>query len=132
MITEDGATYPPELLKQSNELRIDAALDKSDAAMIRMYGGYHVVLHGSTHTSFTDHNLLSPLKSLSGIGTIPADREYAIIRSYALAFFDKTLRSQDPPLLKQTGSPLPEVNAEIIPPAKDTGVAASPSPSAMP
>ena len=115
MITEDGATYPEELLKQSNELRIDAALDKSDAAMIRMYGGYHITLHGSTHTSFTDHNLLSPLKSLSGIGTIPADREYAILRDYALAFFDKTLRSQDPPLLKQTGSPVPEVNVVIIP-----------------
>ncbi len=117
MITEDGATYPPELLKQSNELRIDAALDQSDAAMIRKYGGYRVVLHGSTHTSFTDHNLLSPFKSLSGIGTIPAGREYAIIRDYALAFFDKTLRGQDPPLLHQTGSPIPEAFVEIIPPA---------------
>lgn len=124
MITEDGATYPPELLKQSNELRIDDALDKSDAAMIRMYGGYRVVLHGSTHTSFTDHNLLSPFKSLSGVGTIPAGREYAIIRDYALAFFDKTLRGQDPPLLHQTGSPIPEAFVEIIPPGKDRQSAA--------
>lgn len=117
-ITEDAAPYPQQLVEESNEARIDEALDKSDFATVHIYGVFHVGIHGSTHTSFTDHSLLSPFKRWSGAGTVPAGREYAIIREYTLAFFDKTLRSQDPPLLKQLGSPMPEVSVEDVPGSK--------------
>jgi hypothetical protein len=81
---------------------------------MRKFGAYRVFLHGSTHESFTDHSLRSPLASLSGAGKIPKYREYEILRAYTLAFFDKTLRGGDPALLKEIPGPYPEATLEVI------------------
>jgi dienelactone hydrolase len=97
--------------------RINDALNASDLEAMKKFGAYRIFLHGSTHESFTDRSLFSPLARLSGVGTIPANREYEIVRAYALAFFDKTLRNADPALLKQAPGPYPEATLELIPPA---------------
>lgn len=114
-IEEDAAQYP-DPAKRTAVDRINAALDENDLAMMRKYGAYRVFLHGSTHESFTDHNLFSPLVSLSGAGTIPKYREISIIREYALAFFDKALRGGDSALLKSLPGPYPEAALEVIRP----------------
>jgi dienelactone hydrolase len=95
--------------------RIGDALDKSDFAAISKFGSYRVLLHGASHESFTDHSLFSPLVSLSGAGTIPKYRQFMIMRAYVLAFFDKTLRGEDPPLMKDIPGPFPEAKLEFIP-----------------
>ena len=116
-IEEDLPMYSdPE--KRTTADRINDALDDGDLAMMQKCGAYRVFLHGSTHTSFTDRSLFSPLARLSGAGTIPKEREYAIIRQYALAFFDKTLRGADPALLREVPGPFPEATLGLIHPAQ--------------
>ena len=114
MIEEDSQPFP-EGASLSAVDRIDDALNASDLDAMRKFGAYRITLHGSTHESFTDRSLFSPLARLSGVGRIPADREYAIVRAYALAFFDKALRGADPALLKEIPGPYPEATLELIP-----------------
>jgi hypothetical protein len=82
---------------------------------MQKFGAYRVFVHGSSHESFTDHSLFSPIRSLSAAGWIPAYLEYSIIRQYALAFFDKTLRGGDPQLLKEMPGPFPEATLQVVP-----------------
>jgi dienelactone hydrolase len=97
--------------------RINDAMNASDLEAMKKFGAYRIFLHGSTHESFTDRSLFSPLKRLSGAGALPKGREYEIVRAYALAFFDKTLRGADPPLLKEVPGPYTEATLELIPSA---------------
>ena len=114
MIEEDvNLSPPPEQLKDQNAL-FSHLFDLSDAVMMSKSGAYHVTVHGSTHSSFTDRSLFSPWKRYSGEGDIPAYREYAIIREYVLAFFDKTLNGKDSPLLDEANHPFPETSMEIL------------------
>ncbi len=114
------AEYSPPFVipaKLSPVDEINLALDRSDLEAMKKFGTYKIIVRGSTHESFTDHSLFSPLTRFSGAGTIPKDREYEIIRAYALAFFDKTLRGADPALLREIPGPYPEATMELIPPA---------------
>lgn len=99
----------------NNFQRVNAALDDSDRATFQKYGGYRVFLHGSTHLSFTDKPLVSPFKSLSGAGEIPASRQFLIVRQFTLAFFDQTLKGKSG-LLKTGSSPFPEAAYQFFPP----------------
>jgi hypothetical protein len=115
MIEEDVNLSPaPEQLKDPGAMN-SHLFDLSDAVMMRKSEGYHVTVHGSTHSSFTDRSLYSPVKRYSGEGDIPANREYAIIREYALAFFEKTLNGRDSPLLDGANHPFAETSMEILP-----------------
>lgn len=89
--------------------RIDEQLNESDGVMFSRSIGYRIFLHGSTHPSFTDKALFSPIQALSGAGRIPAHREFQIIRQYALAFFDSALRGRSSPLLLAASAQFPEV-----------------------
>jgi len=113
MIEEDIAQYTPEELRQNHAVAVDHLFDVSDDAAIHRSNGYRILLHGSTHSSFTDRSLFSPWKHYSGEGSVPALREYSIIRSYVLAFFNKTLRGIDSPLLNPTDRTFPEVTLEV-------------------
>ena len=115
-IEEDLPVYADPAKRSSFDL-INDALNASDLEAMKKSGAYRIFLHGSTHESFTDRSLFSPLRRLSGVGSIPANREYEIVRAYALAFFDKTLRNADPALLKQVPGPYREATLELIPPA---------------
>ena len=114
MIEGDIAQWTPEQLRQDNAALVDHLLDLGDREMMQKSNGYLITLHGSSHSSFTDRSLFSPLKSSSEVGSIPALREYAIVRTYVLAFFDKTLRGTDPEILRTTKQPYPEITMEIM------------------
>jgi predicted dienelactone hydrolase len=114
MIEEDIQHPTPQQIQQDHVAMIDDLLDKGDLAMMEKSNAYRITLHGSTHSSFSDRSLFSPLRDRSGVGTIPAEREYLIIRSYALAFFDKTLRGENPALLNGTDRTYPEATLEIL------------------
>lgn len=124
MIEEDYIQFSPEDLKKNRADATEYAFDQSDDLTMSRSNGYRAVLHGSTHVSFTDRSLFSPFKRESGLGSIPALREYAIIRAYAVAFFDKTLKGIDSPLLSPKNNTVPEATftilnrpAELDPPA---------------
>jgi len=98
---------------------ISHLFDLSDAVMMSKSEGYHVTVHGSTHSSFTDRSLFSPLKRYSGEGDIPANREYAIIREYVLAFFRQDFKwerfaaarcSESPAPRNEHGNPAPALS----------------------
>jgi predicted dienelactone hydrolase len=114
MIEEDvNLSPPPDQIKDHGAM-ISHLFDLSDAVMMGKSEGYHVTIHGSTHSSFTDRSLFSPLKRYSGEGDVPALREYAIIRAYVLAFFDKTLKGKNSPLLDQAAHPFQETSIEVL------------------
>ena len=113
-ITQTVSTYTAaEFDRLDREQRINALLDEGDNEAFQKFGGYRIYMRGSTHSSFTDRPLFSPMSKLSGRGTIPPRREYAILRAYALAFFNQELKGESSSLLKAGESPFPEANAVI-------------------
>jgi predicted dienelactone hydrolase len=114
MIEEDLSTYTPEQLQRDLGTTNDHLFDLSDDATLHNSNGYRVLLHGSTHSSFTDRSLFSPSHRYSGEGGVPALREYTIIRSYVLAFFNKTLNGIDSPLLNPINHTFPETTLEVL------------------
>lgn len=112
LIEEVDPVYTREQLADSQADRIDNALNNSDTAAFNKFGGYRIFLRGSTHASFTDKPLYSPLPRLSGRGAIPPLSEFHILRAYSLAFFEQELEHKPSPLLNSDKSPFPE--AEIV------------------
>ena len=118
MIIEQDLPVYADPAKRSAPDLINDALNASDLEAMKKFGAYRIFLHGSTHESFTDHSLFSPVARLSGAGRIPKYREYEILRGYTLAFFDKALRGEDPALLKKVPGPYPEATMVLIPAEK--------------
>jgi dienelactone hydrolase len=110
-ISEDPHDYPlPQTLSPSD--KINVALDERDAAMVKKSETYRIFLRGSTHLSFTDKVLFSPIHSASGRGKLPPRRECFILRAYALAFFDSTLKGNNKQLLDLEKGPFPEASLQ--------------------
>jgi dienelactone hydrolase len=101
---EELDRMPPALLVDAVE---DQEYNDEIDATLKNYGGYQITLHGANHQSFTDHILTSPIGSLSGAGSIPNSEVVALLRQYAVAFFELTLRHQASPLLEKKTSPFP-------------------------
>jgi dienelactone hydrolase len=114
MIEEDLDVFTNEELQNNPGAANEHLFDLSDDATLHNSNGYRVLLHGSTHSSFTDRSLFSPWKRYSGEGAVPALREYTIIRSYVLAFFNKTLNGIDSPLLNASDRTFPETTLEVL------------------
>jgi predicted dienelactone hydrolase len=118
MFVEQDLPVYADPSKRSTPDLINDALNASDLEAMKKFGAYRIFMHGSTHESFTDHSLFSPVARLSGVGRIAKNREYEIVRAYALAFFDKALRGADPALLKEAPGPYPEATLVPIPAAR--------------
>jgi predicted dienelactone hydrolase len=102
--------------------KVDAALDATDFAdmetSLHKFGGYLLSVKGAAHQDFTDQPLISPLRSLSHRGAVPAPEIQNIVRSYVVAFFGKTLRGEDPKVLRASTSPYAEASLEAWPASK--------------
>jgi predicted dienelactone hydrolase len=81
----------------------------------QQHGGYNLTLLNAAHFNFSDMPLKSRINN--GGGKISPDRAMKIINAYTVAFFDRTLKGKDAPLLvgvaaqpqpRQSGSPFPE------------------------
>lgn len=114
MIEEDLPAFTNEELQNNPGITNDHLFDLSDDATLHNSNGYRVLVHGSTHSSFSDRSLFSPWKRYSGEGDVPALRQYSIIRSYVLAFFNKTLNGIDSPLLNAGDHTYPETSVEVL------------------
>jgi hypothetical protein len=101
-----------ELARMSFGKRRDIEMDESDYArqlpILQTRGSYQIMLRGTLHTSFQNVIFTSPLQRFSGTGAIPAERMNLILRQYALAFFDQSLRGIASPLLAGRSSPFAE------------------------
>jgi len=122
----DANGWPPD-----PSAKVSTELDKEDAAdlanSLRRFGGFVVTLRKVFHEDFTDQGLVSPLRRYSHSGLVPAPEVEAIVRAYVDAFFARTLRGQDPVILRERSGPFPEATLESWPGAGrgdgDTGVA---------
>jgi hypothetical protein len=65
------------------------------------------------HINFTDASYWSPLLPLLGlVGPLDAQRGFAIVNAYSLAFFDQTLEGRPSTLLDGPAKQYPEVRLE--------------------
>ncbi len=75
---------------------------------------YHAVVQGTKHFNFCDLSMVSPLfKTVGFLGDIDGYRMEEIMNAYVLAFFDKTLKGIDSPLLDAPSSSYPEVDFTV-------------------
>ncbi len=83
-----------------------------DAFVSGLPSGYLFVLKGSTHSTFiTDDTLLGPLVPglQDNLASIDGKRAVTVTNAYVVAFFDKSLKGTDTPLLNGADSSYPEV-----------------------
>jgi predicted dienelactone hydrolase len=115
---------PENLNSQDHVAQTEAELDVNDAKQIdsslEQYGGYKLYINNTSHMDFTDHSLVSPWRNWTESGHIAPARIQTIVRAYVLAFFDQTLRGEDPPLLQLgRSSPFYEVQIkQFVPESK--------------
>lgn len=75
---------------------------------------YFVSISGMFHLNFTDAPYYSPFTARLGLtGPINSRHGFDIVNAYTLAFFNKALRGQSSPLLRETAQQYPEVNIWI-------------------
>jgi predicted dienelactone hydrolase len=104
------------------DAKVEADLDATDfsdmEASLHKFGGYLLLVKGAAHEDFTDQPLVSPLRILSHRGELPAQRIQNIVRTYVLAFFDKTLRGEDQEILRAPSNPYVEASLNEWPESK--------------
>lgn len=121
---------PQELTSTNPTVRTEAELGVRDMQQIdpslKQYGGYKLYVDNTSHMDFTDHPLVSPWRRWTDHGHILPAQIQTIVRTYALAFFDETLRGEKPALLQSgDSSPFHEVQIEqFIPDSKTESVEA--------
>lgn len=77
-------------------------------------GGYGIVIKGTTHISFSDLGLISPLiRSFGLVGETSSDQMEQIMNAYTLAFFNQSLKGIQSPLLKADNNDYPEVELKV-------------------
>lgn len=117
MIMSDDTPENPEDLHSANyQKRGVAQLNQIDEESIdrtmREFGGYFFPIRGAKHDNFRDRVLYSPVRRLTGSGTISPRRGHQIVESYTLQFFSHYLLGTPAPLLTENRNPYKEVQFE--------------------
>ena len=127
-----GVTPKQQTINPANQAdRTESELDTSDMkqvdASLERYGGYKVYVKNTTHMDFTDHSMVSPWRNWTQRGHISPAQIQTIVRSYVLAFFDATLKDENPPLLRDGAeSPFRETRVEHVFPHPESALATKP------
>jgi hypothetical protein len=103
--TGDLKTLDP---RRKYELEVDTLDYQRVESWLAKYGGYHLTIAGSLHMNFSDRPLFSPIRRLTGVGTINSGRSMQIINAYTLAFFEKHLNGRQERLLDGPSTDFPE------------------------
>ncbi len=101
--------------RETRLLQFNRSQERLMKASLAKYGGIWLEIPGTTHKSFSDSPLFSPLRFLSGAGTADARQTFAVINAYILAFFDKELKNKDSDLLKARPPKFAGLKFEIWP-----------------
>jgi pimeloyl-ACP methyl ester carboxylesterase len=120
MYEANASPQSAQLKSSLPSVRVNAELDMLDSGNVlnslEKFGGYKLTIAGAMHADFTDQSLVSPFRRVTYTGPIKAARMHTIVRDYALAFFNKTLRGGGSPLLDSgNSSPFSEVHFEQWP-----------------
>jgi predicted dienelactone hydrolase len=128
LLVIDAATNQESVTTGPNAT-VEEVLDATDSAdteaSLRRFGGYLVTVKGTEHDDFTDQPRISPLRAISHRGAVSADRIEAIVRSYVVAFFGKTLRGEKGGVLDAPTSPFAETSVETWPANNERAMAST-------
>jgi predicted dienelactone hydrolase len=119
---------PQDLISNDRTVRTEAELDVGDMKQIdsslNQYGGYKLYVSNASHMDFTDHPLVFPWRNWLKRSHIAPARVQTIVRAYVLAFFDQTLRGEQPALLQfGDSSPFHEVQIKHFAPVPNAAPA---------
>ncbi len=87
--------------------------DRNIRRSMATHGGYFMTVRGASHMNFCDSALFSPLKRLTGAGSIDALRAGNITNEYTLAFFNHYLVGRTERILHGASPLYPEVRLEM-------------------
>jgi dienelactone hydrolase len=102
---EDLTKFRPTVHRQAEFDRRQLALIEHS---IMNYGGFLVMIKGASHRNFCDAPLYSPLRVLTGAGSIGRDRAFRLVNAYTLAFLDEYLKKHPSPLIESLETDFPE------------------------
>jgi dienelactone hydrolase len=109
MITPGEHAENPRLAETSRMWNIIA---ESKARLLERCGGFRIIIDGLEHHDSTDQIFMSPLRRLSGTGSVAPERVALILNTYVLAFFQLTLLDKPTSLLSQGAKDFPEVTVQ--------------------
>lgn len=118
MAMSDDTPLPGAAQLQSTqaETRFTAELNLADdrrtVAILARHGGERITIRGARHANFSDMPLIWPIRRMVAAGPVSAPKAHGLISAYAVAFFQKHLRGEDPPLLRPGAAPLDGVRLE--------------------
>lgn len=79
----------------------------------RHHGGYLAEIAGIAHANFSDDSLVSPIRWLSGGGSIDPNRAIDIVRGMTLALFQSTLEGGEARLITEEAARFPEIRLKV-------------------
>jgi dienelactone hydrolase len=112
MFVPDEHTDDARLAETSRMWNIIA---ESKSRLLEQCGGLRILIQGLAHHDFTDQIFMSPLRRLSGRGSVAPKRIAHIVTIYVLAFFQQTLLDRPSSLFSGTGKEFPEVTVHVWP-----------------
>ncbi|MGO8719730.1 MAG: alpha/beta hydrolase family protein [Acidobacteriaceae bacterium] len=117
VMNDDGPAITAAQLNSTNvQTRRESKLTNADTDNLnhtmQAFGGYTLTIRGASHFDFSDRSLYSPIRRLTGAGTISPQRAHEIVEAYTLEFFSHTLLGTPAPLLAANRSPFKEVQFE--------------------
>ena len=121
MAMSDDTPLPgaAELRSNQAETRYTAELNLADdrrtVRILAQHGGECVTIRGTRHANFSDLPLIWPVRRMVGAGPVSPTKAHGLISAYAVAFFQKHLRGEDPPPLRPGAAPLDGVRLEQWP-----------------
>jgi dienelactone hydrolase len=90
------------------EIELSLTQFASMKQLLSKYGGYWMTIRGIKHINFFDAPLFSPLRR----GRVSPSRVVRIIRQYTVAFFDKSLKGIEQPILEDPLSAVSDVRLQ--------------------
>jgi dienelactone hydrolase len=109
MITPGEHTDNPRLAETSRMWNI---LAESKMRLLERCGGVRIIIDGLVHHDFTDQIFMSPLRRLSGSGSVAPKRVAHILNTYVLAFFEQSLLDKPTSLFSPDAKDFPEATVQ--------------------
>jgi dienelactone hydrolase len=109
MITPGEHTDNPRLAETSRMWNI---LAESKMRLLERCGGVRIIIDGLVHHDFTDQIFMSPLRRLSGSGSVAPKRVAHILNTYVLAFFEQSLLDKTTSLFSPNAKDFPEATVQ--------------------
>jgi hypothetical protein len=80
--------------------------------LLERCGGVRIIIDGLVHHDFTDQIFMSPLRRLSGSGSVAPKRVAHILNTYVLAFFEQSLLDKPTSLFSPDAKDFPEATVQ--------------------